>query len=193
MKKYSGITAVTVGVLGLMFFAASASAQVTNTTGTPREKMQEKREEVKTNIQEKRADVKNRLEDKRKNLIRSYSERIVKNLTQTLERLENIANRLSTRLDKLVGEGVSVTEARTKLAVAKTKIEEATTAVGTIKTFVETMLASEDPKAAFEQVKEAIEQAHEKVRAAHAALVDVINSIKPGLNIKPSTTTPASP
>lgn len=190
-------------VAGILAGLAAATAIVAQaeTTQPVRERVQDKQSDLgqrrveaqmRASTSAASSTARVRMEERREKLIKEHADRVVRRLTQALERFDNIADRIGSRLDKLATEGASVTDLRTKLAAARAKIADAKTSVSGIQAAVEAVLISSDPKASFEAAREVINGAHEKVKAAHAALVDVVNALKPG-SIRATTTPTTTP
>lgn len=159
----------------------------TTRAGAARDQMMQKREEagqrqqdLKAQAEQNKKEAQARMDVRRKQLVRAYAERTVKRFTEAVTRLENIADRIGSRLDKLATQNASVTDARAKLAIARTKIAAARTAVDSLTSAISIALASDTPKAQFEKVRIALQDTEKKIKEAHTALVDTINSIKPG-------------
>lgn len=97
-----------------------------------------------------------------------------------VDRLDKIAAKIESRIVLLEETGRDVVSAKEDLALARGKINEANQAVVNLKTIFDEALSSEDPKSYAAQLKEASALAKEKIKEAHAALVDCINTLKPG-------------
>ncbi|MCI0542135.1 hypothetical protein L0Y69_00050 [bacterium] len=192
--------------MGLLLSGITALAQTGGTaSGTPREnyrdKMQDKRAEMKERMEEKRGEMKEMRMERREDIIRNHFRRVLHRLDAGVERLMKLSMRIESRITKLEAEGVDVSKAKTSLADAKVKIEAAKTAVANAKTVVEGILAAlptemgtttPNPVASsLKQARESIGKAIEALKAAHKALVVTITEIKKGKNMmKKATTTP---
>jgi len=140
-----------------------------------REKAQEKRE----NLQEKAAERKAKLEGRRVQNIRKFFSKMGRRLEAALGRLENITERIASRIKKFEERGANVTEAKTSLEEARARIAEAKAAFEDAKSKLEGVLNSDDPKVAFKEVREGlVKGVAEKIKAAHQALVAAIRALK---------------
>lgn len=101
---------------------------------------------------------------------------------------------------KLEAEGINVIEAKNLLDAARLKIGIAASSTALIKIEANEFMSenasstatSTNYKNEYRDIKNAVEKAKKDIKAAHAALVDVINSLKPGRN-KPKTATSTPP
>lgn len=110
-------------------------------------------------------------------------EAVVKNmiarLSAAVDRFENIASRIDSRIEKLKGEGVDVSAAVTLQATAKTAIAEADAKVAAIvKPSLSDSATREDIRAAFEASRAHVKAANEAVQAAHKALREAVAALK---------------
>ncbi|MEK9185292.1 MAG: hypothetical protein AAB863_00815, partial [Patescibacteria group bacterium] len=134
--------------------------------------------------------------------IKKRLEKFLRNLTKrfdaAIERLRKLASRIESRISKMETQGINTAEAKGLLDVAKVKINLAASSTEALKLKTNALLAtttasSTDLKIAFKNLKDDVKEVKDDVKAAHAALVDVINSLKPGRNKpKNATTTPAT-
>jgi len=148
------------------------------------------REERRVQVEQKLQEIKNKYREQRQTRIAAYVEKMIARFNAAVERLEKLAVRIDSHLTNLETKKVNVTEARALLITANTKIQEAKNSIALIRPTADSALQSDDIKMAFESARQIIDNAKTALKSVHAALVDVINSIKPGLN-KTATTTPS--
>src|SRR3989344_4298661 len=171
--------------------------EIKNRTEEEREslknRIEERREELKQNLEERREELKNEIEERKQNATDKITERVNQFVTKIIERFNTAANRLDilvirieSRIEKIEARDIDTTEAKGLLVIAKEKIDTAKTSISLITlpeiTEDTASTTASSIKKAFETTKIQIEQAKKDLKAAHTALVDVINSLKPGNN-----------
>lgn len=148
----------------------------------PAAKADEARGAIRQRIEEKSEQFQQRIEETRRIKIRAYWGRIMGRMGIATTRLERIADRINSRLDKFQEKGVDVTKPRELLETAKTKITDAKAAVENAKNKIEEIMNSGgDAKTIFQQIKDELNKVKQAIKDAHSALVDVIVALKPGL------------
>lgn len=169
-----------------------------------REEIKDQIEVRKTEMEQKREEVKNKIEEKKEAALIKIQERLNKfvtnikeRFTAAIERLETLASRIDSRIVKMEAENIDVTKAKELMAVAKIKIETAKTSIAGIDLESQVIVSSAATTTAafkgdFQILKNQVGQAKKDIKAAHAALVDVVNNLKPGYNKAKSTTTATS-
>lgn len=154
------------------------------------DKIKELRDERKVQMEQKLQEIKNRYQEQRQTRVAAYMEKMINRFNAAATRLETLANRLDSHLTNLETRKVDTIEARALLVTAKTKIQVAKDSIILIQPTADSALQSIDMKATFEGVRQIIDEAKTALKVAHAALVEVIQVLKPGLN-KTATTTPS--
>lgn len=154
------------------------------------DKIKELRDERKAQVEQKLQEIKAKYQEQRQARIAAYVEKIINRFNATATRLDELASRINTHLTTLETKKVGTTAARALLVTAKAKIQLAKDTIAKIKPAADAALTATDMKTAFDIAKQEIAAANQELRDAHAALVNVVNSIKPGLN-KTATTTPS--
>ena len=148
----------------------------------PATRAEEARNTIRQRVEEGGKQFQQKIEETRKIRIRAYWGRIMGRMGIATTRLERIADRISSRLDKFQEKGVDVTNPRELLETAKTKITDAKAAVENAKNKIEEIMNSGgDAKTIFQQIKDELNKVKQAVKDAHSALVDVIVALKPGL------------
>lgn len=154
---------------------ASIEARITERKGERGEyaSSSEDRRERMASSTEARGDMKGRIS------LDIVLRNMVNRLTAAIERFENIASRIDSRIEKLRAEGKDVSAAVSLQASAKTKIAEAKVAVSAIvKPSMSAEPTREELKAAFEDMRGKVKAAEEAVKAAHKALIEVVVALK---------------
>lgn len=167
-----------------------------NDSATSSRVREENREQtIKDEIEAKKEALKNSVEERRQNVTDKIEERVLQFIQKIIERFDAATNRLiilseriDSRISKMKVAGIEVTEAEKLLTEARLKIKTAETSVINISFEIDSLATTtasttkETVKEKFEITKLQIEEAKENLKEAHAALVDVINSLKPGYN-----------
>jgi hypothetical protein len=172
--------------------------------GLRRKELETKKEEMKEEFEARKETFKNEIEERKEGALskiqerlKKFNENVIERFNAAIIRLEKLAGRIDSRIAKLEAENISVKEAKDLMVVAKLKIETAKTSISGISLESEIVASSTATTTAtfkkeFESLKLQVEKAKTDIKAAHAALVDVINSLKPGLNKKATTTNATS-
>lgn len=108
-------------------------------------------------------------------------------------RLQNVTDRLSSRLGKMEAEGKNVSAARTELAIAQSKLDEAKRNLSTIDSEVNAFIGSATPRENWQNLKNNYLNTRTIIIAAHQSILATINlaqttTVAPGT----STTTASS-
>ena len=173
-KKY-----IPVCILAILTFAVgSAQAQTEiseeaapeTAQGINREAAQAERAEEQT---ERRAALDERASERITNLAANVSNK----MDAAASRLQNIIDRLNSRIDKLAIAGINVSEARAALLSAQLSVTTAVNTLATIDAVVLAAITSEDPRASwptvratFENIRTELTVARTEIRAAIEAL-----------------------
>jgi hypothetical protein len=140
----------------------------------------EQRREDRTDPAEQRYDRDEKLNDVRKNRIRLGVAVVVKRISSAIERIDNIADRLRSRIEKISESRNNIDfslalgkldEVDKHLTVAKSTLEE-------IKSLIEIAIDSDDQKRAFETIKTLVHSAQQSLRDAHKALKEAFRLAK---------------
>lgn len=90
-------------------------------------------------------------------------------------RLQNVINRLTSRLDKMAGSGGEVTRAKTELALAQTKLDEAKRALASIDVEVNAFIGSATPRENWANLKKTYLSTRDAIVASHQSILATIN------------------
>ena len=130
--------------------------------------------EPSPNIREEhRVQLLQRFQDRIYNLARNISSR----LTASINRLQNIADRLDTRIAKEKNMGRDTTLAETKLNEAKQSLNEARSKQGELPS-VQRVLTSDTPRESFRTVRENFLATRDLLKKAHAQLTETVLLLK---------------
>jgi hypothetical protein len=143
-----------------------------------RNTVMEKREIFKDAKQSRMDAFKERLGELKAGRIEAFFAQMVRRMEAAIDRLEKLADRMATRLDKFEDSGKDVADFRIGLDMARDLLVAAETSLDEAKEAFNDMSLSENYKTAFQEVKRLVRDVAAKIKDAHKALVDVINSIK---------------
>jgi hypothetical protein len=201
---------ISLSILPIISFAetnADASSTKVNieNRGTIKSDIEAKKEALKKEIETKKDSLKNAVAERRQNAtdkirdrVNQFTQTVIERFDATVGRMGKLADRIDSRIAKIEAKNIDVSKAKALMVIAKTKIETAKASIAliTIPTNVASSAASTtlaSIKEDFKVSKTQMDKAKEDIKAAHAALVDVVNSLKPGDNkMKSSATTAAT-
>ncbi|MFH0804027.1 MAG: hypothetical protein V1896_00275 [Candidatus Zambryskibacteria bacterium] len=146
-----------------------------------RQEMASRTDAIKSSVQERRQNAVDKVIER----INQFVSNIIKRYDAATNRLEILADRIDSRITKIESGNIDVSKAKELLTVARAKIEIAKAGVNDIaSTTSNTTFGSTTAtvKKDFEVIKIQIEKAKEDIRVAHAALIDVVENLKPGQN-----------
>ena len=164
--------------------------------------MREKRLDIREKIEEKRQEFSAKREDLRENIatrqaqnrqraverIKTVFGKILVRADAALVRLDKIADKIASRIDKLKAKGVNTSSAEAKLAQAEAMGAAAANAINDAKLKVEAIDSSSS------SVRDAVHAASQAVRDAkkalfdyHKALVAVLRELKASIDLREGT------
>lgn len=108
-----------------------------------------------------------------------------------IRRLENVANRLDSRITKLQAQGLDTSAGVAALAVARTELSRARTLLATIDADVVTFVSSENPQTNWGRVKNIYTDSRDAIKAAHSALQTSLIALQQ-VSSQPTPTEPAA-
>lgn len=140
----------------------------------------ERRDIMKENVREYRDGIKGRFDEFRKARVGGMIEMMKKRFTWAIGRLENIADRIETRIEKIEAEtGENLTDASTHLDEARTDIADATKLLGEIDTDVDYITADENKAGErFSGFRDAFAEVKTEIKAAWQHLREALDAIK---------------
>ncbi len=159
-----------------MELRAELRAEGTTTAEMKREEVRERQKEQL----EKREERQEELAERTKERIHTFLERTLARFDAAIERLEDVADRIQSRIDKLDERDLDVSVAENLLAEARLNIGEASDAVLTAEIEIETALNSDNPREALAEIKTFFIEAREAIKDAHQSLIAVITELKQG-------------
>src|SRR3989344_4336577 len=172
--------------------ATSAGA----TKDAVRSQVKDIRTGAKQNIKDTRTGAREEIKAKQAELRRvrlnREFERVYRRFMAAVERLEKLATRIESRLKKFEEQSRDMSTSRTRLAEVRANISAARNDTEAIKTAAVSSGVALDAETALGSLRTTVKMAKESIRVAHAALVQVVNGMKPGRSGTPATTTAES-
>jgi iron-sulfur cluster repair protein YtfE (RIC family) len=180
---------------------AQTAASTTKATAEKKNIIKTEIDARKEAVQNSVREIKQNATDKIKENVSKFVQNIINRYDAATARLEKLADRIDSRIAKIEAKNIDVSKAKELLSLARTKIETAKISVIAIN-FPDDIASSTAAKASttiaslkenFKVTKTQMEKAKSDIKAAQAALVDVVNSLKPGdEKLKNATTTAAT-
>lgn len=165
---------------------------------TIRDRIETRKEEVKQDVASKTEAIKNSVQERKQTItdkmeeqVNKFTERLRERYDAAVNRLDVLTLRIESRIAKIKAVDIDVSEAEELLIDAKDKIATAKASIaliGTPETTTTDSTTSTDSstvnalKNSFGETRAQVAKAKEDLKEAHAALVDVINGLKPGQN-----------
>lgn len=143
-----------------------------------KQELQKKQEEFRAKVEERKTELKKKLGVERAKNIDAFFSRMAEKFEDAIKRLNDLSDRIESRLNDSEASGKDVSAARAKLAGAREKITVAQTSLDGARASYTSAVQSDDFKGAFARVRTVVSGVKEKVKDAHAALVDVVTSLK---------------
>lgn len=137
------------------------------------------RAEVRANNEARKIELRAEFKKRHEERLKEFVGKVVGHLERAVERLTAIAEKIESRIEKFKEKGIETTGVEAKLVVARGMISLALTSIDAISLVT---VSSNDPRGSLETLRVAINEARSAIKAAHSALVDVVNSLKPGQN-----------
>ena len=110
----------------------------------------------------------------------------------TVKRLQNVTNRLTSRLNKMEERGINVSAARTELAQAQLKLNEASQNLEKIDIEVNGFVGSASPKENWQNLKNTYLTTRTAIIAAHQNILATINLAQNATTIPSTVSTTTS-
>ena len=159
------------------------------------ERQREKRQDISENIQQRRQDIREKIATKQAQLreravsrIKSVFSKILRRYNAALIRLDKIAGRIATRIDKLKARGVDTSAAEAALLNAESKGSAAAVAIDNAQAQIDAIDPSSlTVKDAVHVARNAISDAKRALREYHKALVDAITKLKASRDLREGT------
>lgn len=153
-----------------------------------------RRETMRAQAEAKRAEVKAKVETRQVELKEEVVEKKLGNtarvMSATIERLENIASRISSRIEKIKARGGETADAERYLAEAKSNIGSAKLSVAAL---ASVELSGETIKEDFERIRSVASEVREYLRSAHENLMLSVRALNSSeVKVETSTSTPTS-
>ena len=150
-----------------------------------REEIGQKREETRSNQAEERLEIaKQKIAERVKKIFAV----ILRRLNAALVRLDRIAERIATRIDKLNGRGVNTTAVEEALTSAEVLGASAAQAVGEASAAIEAIDTTDlSVREAMHAAKNAVGAAQDALKAYHKGLVAAIRELKASAALREAT------
>jgi vacuolar-type H+-ATPase subunit I/STV1 len=127
-------------------------------------------------------------------IAKKNSEKLTERYTNAIEQLDRTAQKITDLIAKMDTKGLDTTIAKNALANAQLKITAAKNVLATLQTYIDAQTITAKTRVnIMKSVRNKAETSLKSaIKDAHSALVDVINSLKPGRKVsdKAATTTP---
>lgn len=134
----------------------------------------EKRAKVEEHMDERKAIISERAKERITNLAANVSNR----MEAAIARIQNVIDRVNTRIIKLEGAGLDVSEAQRIMASAQTSLDAAAAQIETIDVEVNAAVTAEDPRKAWQTVKAKYQSIRDQLRTAHSEIKAAIQALK---------------
>src|SRR3989344_5766323 len=154
--------------------ASTTHAEIKDFRGEIKNKIEAKREGVRTRVEE----AKQKAKEKFGSAVQRSVGNIVDALTNAIERLTAIADRIDAKIAERQSQGKDTATSTALLAGARTDISAAQDKVAAVGAALSTALASTTPKGEMPKVRAAVKAAEEAVRTAKQSLQKTLNSLK---------------
>jgi len=162
--------------------AMAERASTTKARGLERSQTQTERSETiklkQEEMQATRAERKAALQAKAQDRIINLAANLGNRMDAAVGRIQNVIDRLSSRIVKLNELGVDTAGASRSLDKAQQEIDNARTILSTIDTKVAEFISSEDPRASWKNLRTIYSEARDAIKASHEALKATVASLK---------------
>ncbi|MEN9921758.1 MAG: hypothetical protein RL097_34 [Candidatus Parcubacteria bacterium] len=138
------------------------------------ELIQERRTEIKEAVAERRTALEVRAQERIINLAANTSNR----MEAMIMRLQNIIDRLTTRIEKIEALGIDISEAAIQLETAQQSVTEAMAAIELIDPQVTAAVGSEDIRSTWNEVRKSYVTTHTHLKEARVALQLTVATLK---------------
>src|SRR3989344_2830871 len=170
-------------------------AQSGETVNGRLENVRERRQEILERQREKREDVREKIATKQAQLrertvlkVKSVFSKILRRYNAALARLDKIAGKIATRIDKLKARGVDTSAAEAALLNAESKGSAAAVAIDSAQAQIDAIDPSSlTVKDAVHVARNAIGDAKRALREYHKALVNAITKLKSSRDLREGT------
>jgi len=147
-------------------------------------KIQEKREDFKQRSASKQAELKGKVVEK----IKKVFLRILDRLNTAIKRLDKIADRIASRIDKLKAKGVNTSGAEAALLAAESKGSAAAVAIDNAKSQIDAIdAASSSVPDTVHTARNAVRDAKQALKDYHKSLVETIKLLKAARALREAT------
>lgn len=148
---------------------------------TKKTELQERVQEHKEERETRQTEYKARLSLSTQLHLGQYIERIVLRMDTALGRLEQIAERIGTRIEKKEADGIDLADAKVELNNTYVLIQDAHELIALIGAVSTDALTSETPEEEVHRVRDAVKLAKDAIVSIHNALSETVQLIKIGV------------
>lgn len=140
-----------------------------------KDELEKKKSELIAKRQDKKEEV---LEAKQKENVEKHLKRAFEEFDKAIANLNQVAERLESRIEKLAGNGVEVSEAKIKLEAAREAIDAATAKVREAALTSVEVTEGTAPKESLEKVRAVLAETKALIKSAREALVEATRVLK---------------
>lgn len=138
----------------------------------------ETREQRQVELQAQQAERRSALTDRAKERITNLAANVSNRMDAAAARMQDIINRLDSRIDKLEAAGLDTTQAAAALASAQTSVTAAISELSRIDVIVQNAVTAEDPRAAWASVKVTYGGIRAQLQTAHTEIKASVQALK---------------
>jgi len=157
--------------------ASSTETRLNNRTQTTAERSEAiklKKEETQINRAERKAVLQASAQTRITNLAANLSNR----MDAAVNRIQNVIDRLTSRISKLNELGIDTSTAHDSLNKAQQEIDQARTILSTIDDEIANFIGSEDPRANWQKLKLTFTEIRNSIKMSHQSLRTTVESLK---------------
>lgn len=136
-----------------------------------RQELRDERQEDRREVREERREIMSGLKDRIQALVRTHVGAIIQRSTNAIERFENLADRMESRIEKLKTAGANTASVEATLSAAVTTTATAQTDLDALKATVSAVTDSSNAEQVRADIRAGIEKVTASIKAAHAALL----------------------
>lgn len=146
--------------------------------GAAQDRVKEERDEKRERVAQRRAEQQKLVSEKRKERIRAYFGKMFTRIEAAILRLDTLADRIASRIQKFEDRDIDVEKAQQLLSDARSLIEQAKQTLADARGSIENILNNENPKEIFALTRNTIKSVVTHIKEAHRALVESIVALK---------------
>lgn len=136
------------------------------------------REDAQATRSENRANIRAELDERARERITNLAANVSNRMDAAAARMQNIIDRLESRIDKLAASGLDTAEASAALASAQTSIDAAVGELASIDVTVASTISAESPRAAWAETKATYTAIRSQLRTAHNEMKASVQALR---------------